>query len=173
MWLGFLILAFIAVCAQTALAPHVEVLHARPDLMLLLVVFYGIHARGSDGLLTAWVAGLFTDLCSQEPLGLYCVLYSVVALVLIQARELVFRDHLLTHVVLTFVLALAVKLALAAYVMWRYPLVSAENPLFTRAIVSALYTTALAPVVQYPLIRIQRALALRAPIESDRRALRH
>lgn len=173
MWLGFLILAFITVCVQTAFAPHVEIMHTRPDLMLLLVVFYGIHARGTDGLLTAWVAGLFTDLCTQEPLGLFCVLYSLVALVLMQVRELVFRDHLMTHVVLTFVFALAVKLVLAFYVRWRYPLVSSENPIFIRALVSALYTTALAPLVQYPLIRFQRALALRAPIESDRRAFRH
>jgi rod shape-determining protein MreD len=173
MWLGFLILAFITICVQTALAPHVEVLHARPDLMLLLVIFYGIHARGFDGLLTAWVAGLLTDLSTQEPLGLFCVLYSVVALILMQAREMVFRDHLMTHVVLTFLFALAVKLALAVYVSWRYELAASANSVYFSAVVSALYTTALAPLVQYPLLRLQRALALRAPIESDRRAFRH
>lgn len=172
MWLGFAVLAVVGVCLQTAFVPHVEIFSARPDVMLLLAVFYALHARGYDGLIAAWLCGLLVGLCSLAGLGLFCCLYGVVVLPVYAARAAVFRDHLATHLVFTLVCALLVQLASALYVDWRYPVVGSVRPIYLQAMVSVLYTTALVPLVQMPLVRLHRLLGLRRPTESDTRPRR-
>lgn len=172
MWLGFAVLAFLGICVQTALAPQVEILTARPDVMLLLAVFYALHGRGYDGLLVAWTCGILVDLSSQAPLGLFACVYALAGMLVFAIREAVFRDRLATHALVTLICAALSQLALAGYVAWRYPLAASAHAVYLQALASAVYTTALVPIVHGPLLRYHRLLGLRRPTESDARGRR-
>lgn len=168
MWLGFLMLSIIGVCLETAVLPHLEIYHQRPDLILLLVVFFALHARGANGLIVAWAAGLLVDLSSQSPLGLFAITYGLVGLGVFQIREMVFRDQLLTHVVVTLLACLFVQFTFAFYFEFAFPAAAELKPVFRQALVTTAYTVLLVPVLQYPLLRLGKWLDLRPPRESQR-----
>ena len=47
-WLTLVILGSLIVVVQTSVVPRFEVWGARPDLLLVLVVFVAMHARKPD-----------------------------------------------------------------------------------------------------------------------------
>ena len=85
-WIFFLILAGLFLIGQTSLAPRVEILNVRPDWMFILVVFIALHAQGPDAMLGGWVLGLMADVCSDERMGLFALVYGLSALVLVRLR---------------------------------------------------------------------------------------
>jgi rod shape-determining protein MreD len=67
-----LILALALVAAamlQTTLASRPIILGARPDLVLLIVVSFGVAQGVSEGLLAGTIGGLVVDLLSATPFG--------------------------------------------------------------------------------------------------------
>lgn len=114
-WLGFAICAGMGLTLQTTVAWRLQIGPARPDWMLVLMVFFALHARSEEGLIAGCVLGLLSDLMSIERVGLLAMLYGLSALVLFLVRDYFFIDHPLTHFFLTWVAALGVGLACCFY----------------------------------------------------------
>ena len=100
-WLFFALLALAAVIAQTTAAPRLAVFGARPDVLLVVVVYLSLHARGQDAGFAAWTLGLLADLFTVERMGLLALSYLMASVVVLAVRELLFRDRLSTLVLLT------------------------------------------------------------------------
>ena len=79
-WLTFGILGVVFIVMQSTLAPRMEILGARPDFLLVLVVFFGMHGKLPDVAVGAWLLGFVADLMSIERLGLMAFSYMLTAL---------------------------------------------------------------------------------------------
>ena len=49
-WLTFAILAILVLTLQAAVAPRIELFSARPDFLLIVVVFLGLYAPSKDAI---------------------------------------------------------------------------------------------------------------------------
>ena len=89
----------------------------RAEVMLSLACFAALFARDSgQGLLASWLIGLLKDLGSAGPLGLHALLFLGAGWVVLQIRQLLFRESPLTQVGVAFVAACWVNLAAAIVV---------------------------------------------------------
>lgn len=117
-WLGFAICAILFLTLQTTVAWRFQIGQARPDWMLVLAVFFALHARSEEGLVAGCILGVLADLMSIDRFGLLTLLYGLSVWVLFKVRGYFFLDHPLTHGFLTFVPALMIGLALSVYQSW-------------------------------------------------------
>src|SRR2546421_10011913 len=97
---------------QIGAGEYLRVGAAKPDLVLLAVIFIAIHAPREAALLGCFGLGMIQDLVSINPLGLYALVYSIVGMFIVSTQELVYRAHPLTH----FTLGLAGGLLSAAVI---------------------------------------------------------
>ena len=153
-WPPYLILAYAAVGLQIGLAPHIPVGGARPDLVLLAVIFICIHAPRDAALLGAFGLGIIQDLVSLNPLGLSALVYAMVGMFTISTQELVYKAHPMTHFTLGLVGALLSASAFAIHGWVRGPRASV-----TELLAASLYTAVLAPFVLGLLNLTRRAFA--------------
>ena len=90
---------------------------ARPEALLSLACFAALFARDSgQGLLASWLIGLLKDLGSAGPLGLHALLFLGAGWVVLQIRQILYRESPLTQVGVAFVAACWVNLAAAIVV---------------------------------------------------------
>ena len=139
---AYLILAYLAVGLQMGLTEYLRIGAARPDLVLLAVIFICIHAPRDAALLGAFGLGLIQDLVSLNPLGLSALVYSMVGMFTISTQELVYKAHPATHFTLGLVGGLLSASAFAIHGWVRGPRASV-----TELLAAALYTAVLAPLV--------------------------
>jgi rod shape-determining protein MreD len=161
-WAAYFILAYFAVGLQIGAGEYLRVGGARPDLVLLAVIFIAINAPRDAALLGAFGIGLIQDLVSLSPLGVYALAYSLVAMFTISTQELVYRAHPLTHFSLALIGGLLSSAVIVVHGWIRGPGVS-----ITDLFASVLYTALLAPIVLGLLHLTRKAFAF-----SRRRRLR-
>jgi len=113
----------LAMIAAAALAFELTLLEnwslkgARAEVLLSLACFAALFARDSgQGLLSSWLIGLLKDLGSAGPLGLHALLFLGAGWVVLQIRQILFRESPLTQLGVTFVAACWVNLAAAIVV---------------------------------------------------------
>src|SRR3954453_12422463 len=99
-WLPFFILAYVVLGVPGGIGSFVRLKGAELNLGLIAAVFVAANAPREPALLGAFFIGLFQDLLSLQPLGLYALSYGLVGLLVITARQVAYGDHPLTHFVL-------------------------------------------------------------------------
>lgn len=110
--LGAVLLAF-----ELTLLDRWAVAGARPEALLSLACFAAFFARdASQGLLASWLIGLMKDAGSAGPLGLHALLFLGTGAVVLQIRQVLFRESPVTQLAVTFVAACWVNLAAAVVV---------------------------------------------------------
>jgi rod shape-determining protein MreD len=163
-WLSFFILAYLVLAVQLGLSGYATWAGASPNLVLPAVIFIAINARREEALLGAFLLGAMQDLLSQQPPGLYAFSYSMVGLFVIGTQPVVYRDHPLTHLFVTLLAALFTG-AIALFNDWAYPrlhdLPHYAHPAVVRALVRAVYTALVAPVMLAALVRMKGLFAFR------------
>ena len=171
-WLPFFILAYVVLGLQVGLGDFVSWRGAQPNLVLIVAVFVAVNAPRDAGLLAAFLLGLFQDLVSAQPPGLYALSYGLAALVVVGSRQLAYSGHPLTH----FALALGGGLVTAVVVYVHGLIRPPGAPLITDAgdvlpairpglgmlLLGALYTAALAPLVLWLLGKLKPLFGFRA-----------
>ena len=171
-WLSLFILAYMAVALQIGISPYVAYRGAAPNLVLLAVIYIAIHAPRDAALLGCFTLGLFQDLVTQQPPGLFALAYGLVALFVTGTQQAVYREHPLTH----FSLALAgglmtmLLLMLHAWVRPPAPRVATTSGAVLPAIrlspvvelTRVLYTALLAPFLLAVLQRGRGAFAFQS-----------
>lgn len=141
-WPAYLILVYLIIGVQIGMADYIRFVGAKPDLILLAVIFVAVNAPRDAALLGAFGIGLITDLVSLSPLGLYAFTYSLVGMFVVSTQEFVYRAHPVTHVSLGLAGGI-----IAAVVLAIHGWIKGPPPVLTELITSALYTALLAPVV--------------------------
>lgn len=166
---GYFILAYVALGLQVGLGRYLSWHEARPNLVLIAVVYIALHAKREAALLGCFFVGLCQDALSQHPPGLYALSYGLAGLVVSGAHQAIKRDHPLTHFGLALVGGLMTASLLAAHA-WLKPAApgrvvddaAAVPPLRTDVLplfISAGYTAVLASVVLWLVGRLARAFS--------------
>lgn len=162
-WLPYFILAYLTIGVQIGAGDFLRFHGAKPDLVLLAVIFISINAPREPALLGCFVMGVMADFVSGTSLGLYALAYALVSMFTVSTQEIVYREHPLTHLSLAFVGALMVAV-LELIHGWRYGARIPPTTLFA----SAVYTAALAPIFLGVMQRIKRTFAF----QTSRRRMR-
>src|SRR3954469_12466140 len=167
-WFPYFILAYLTLGVQIGLGDFVSWHGARPNLVLVAVLFVALNAPRDAALIGCFSLGLLQDLLSQQPPGLYALSYGCVAMLVSEAQNHVGRDNPVVHVVLALVggLITAVILTVHALVRPAGPAVVDETTSIAAVhspvlpfYITALYTALLAPVILWVLHRFKRAFA--------------
>jgi rod shape-determining protein MreD len=157
-WLAYFILAYIMLGLQAGLAVHLSIGSAKPNLVVLAVIFIAIFAPRDAAMLGAFVLGFLQDLLTGQALGVYAFSYGLVAMFTVSTQQVVYRGHPLTHFSLALVAQLMTMSVIVLHGLIRGPWLQIL-PLFY----SALYTACLAPMVLGVLGRMKRGFAFQPP----------
>jgi len=86
---------------QLGLGPFVSYRGASPNLMLLVAVFVAVNAPRDTALIACFIVGLIQDLGTLQAFGLFALCYGIMALLVVNTQQVVYKDHPLTHFSLT------------------------------------------------------------------------
>lgn len=164
-WVPFAILVYVVCVLQTTVMAFVEVHTIRPDLIVLAAVYYALMARRPDAMLTAWIFGLAVDLNGlsfhgRGNIGLHALVFGALAALVVQIRDLFFRDHMMTYVVFMAAWVVISKLAAGVFLSWATGQWDRFGELALAAAYSALYTAIFAPYVHWCFKRLRTTLGL-------------
>jgi rod shape-determining protein MreD len=162
-WVPFAILALVTIVFQTTIVPMTAVRSVWPEWTFILAVHYALWGPWPDAAIAAWLLGLLVDLQSAppDPIGLHAFCYGACAWAIIRIRSALFRDHPVTHGVVTLVFAFAMQLVIGLYRSWRLSEEGGYEGWVLPAFLTALYTAVWAPLLCWPLIRMGRWTGLR------------
>jgi rod shape-determining protein MreD len=155
-WISYFILAYLALGIQIGAGEFMRFGGAKPDLVLLAVIYIAINAPREAALLGAFLMGVMVDLVGLHPLGLYAFGYGLVAMFVVSTQEIVYREHPLTHFTVALVASLLVSTVALVHGWIFGPLLPLGGQFST-----ALYTAILAPIVLGVLQRTKRAFAFK------------
>jgi rod shape-determining protein MreD len=171
-WIGFILLIALAAVIQTTVVSWIRIHRIGPDLLFLVAVYYLLQAPPAEALLAAWAAGLTLDLFSDVRVGTFALSFGLVGLAVIRIREMLFKDHPLTQLVVALVgcglsqiLARAITALLEPSLQWGLA------DVLLGALYTALYTAILAPYGLWLLDRFRGPLGLK-PADRLRRRRR-
>jgi len=112
-----LLLGAVLLACELTVLDRWSVKGVRPEALLSLACFAALFARdSSQGLLASWLLGLLKDAGSAGPLGLYALLFLGAGAVVLQVRQILFRESPLTQLAVAFTAACWVNLAAAVVV---------------------------------------------------------
>ncbi len=160
-WLPFIILAYISILLQTTVVERLEISHVRPDLVFIMAVFYALHAASPDAMIAAWTLGFVTDLCGSGHLGVFAFSYGLMALLIVQLRDSMFRDHPLTSLFVTLFCTWVVYLMAGLHFILSHP--QAQRSIIEMLLHStytAMYSAALAPYLHWLFGRLRGLLGM-------------
>ncbi len=147
------VLGAVGLAFELTLFDALSVRGARPEALLALSCFAALFARDSrQGLLACWIIGLLKDAGSAGPMGLHALLFLAAGWVVLQVRQILYRENVLTQLAVGFLAALWVNVlaALAACVTaGGIP----AGVIVARTLLSALLTALLAPFLMFLLAR--------------------
>ncbi len=148
-WGPFIILALATIVLQTSVLARFPLFGAFPDLMFVLAVHYAMWATWPEAGLAAWILGfiLGAESAGVGTAALYAFCYGAAAWVIVLVRQVLFREHPATQVLVTLTLALAVQLAAEAFHGWRAGRPALAAAIWPAALWAAVLTAVVAPLV--------------------------
>ncbi len=105
---GLVPIVLLGVVLQATAAPLVELRGVRPDWLLVIAVYWGLHLPRGQAVVGAWSIGFLAELLTIERLGLMSVPYALTAWSLVATREALARDSVVTEATAAFVAGLIV-----------------------------------------------------------------
>ena len=128
---------------------------ARAEPLLTLACFAALYARDArQGMLASWIVGLFKDLGSAGPFGLYALLCLASCIAILRVKQVLWRGHAITQVFAAFLAAFGVNVAAALFVS-----ATAGGlpfaPVLAKTLFSAALTAAATPVLLFLITRVK------------------
>lgn len=160
-WPPIILLLYILLGLEIGLAPYLTLRNSTPNFGLIAVIFISLNGPRRPVLATSLLLGLTQDMLSVHPLGLFAVAYVLAAYFVLAMRDIVYREHPLTHLTFTFIAGLLIT-ALVLLQGWMHPLmpasgaIPAQRPAMGPLLLGSLYTAVLAVIILYPLQRWRR-----------------
>ena len=156
-WLPFTILAVIVVVFQTTLVPQALAIRSVwPEWTFILAVHYALWGPWPEAAIAAWLLGLSVDLFTADGAPVHAFGYGAAAWAIIRVRQVLFRDHPLTYMVVTFAFAIGVQLLVGFYRAWRFAGPDEGGGIWGPALAVAVYTALWALPFQWVLLRMRR-----------------
>ena len=159
-WPLLLVLIFILLLMQTTLVRWMDVAGARPDLLLILVLFVSLNARPDDSFLTSVLVGLCKDVYSAQRFGLYTLLFAAVGVAVNLVRKDLFKEHFFTQMLVAVACAGACNVVVSLVHMLTYGLWNGWHFL-ALSVAGAAYTAVVTPIGFAVLARLRRYMGPR------------
>ncbi len=160
-WFLYGLILAVALTLQSVVAPFVQIYSARPDFLLVGVVFLALHGPVRETILAAWIVGLGADLLTIEQFGFLGFSYALVAFLVLEVREYLFRSRATTQFGVTAVVAIFIQSCWATYAFVRYGTHDGlAMTIATVAIPASLYTATWAVLMHRAMMAIGRPLGL-------------
>lgn len=107
----------VALAAEVTILENWAIKGARPEALLAVACFAALYAADSQqGLMACWAIGLLKDAGSSGPLGLHAFLFTIAGWVVLQIRQVLFRESPVTQLAVGFLAACWVNAAAATFV---------------------------------------------------------
>lgn len=151
------LLALVAVI-QTTLIPMFLPGPVRPDLMLMLVVGWGVIHGNGQATLWGLGGGILLDLLSGTPFGLHALTLGAIGFLADALQTNFFRSNILIPVATIFVASLLYHIAQAAAMQTLGIPINWGVFIFNVVLLTALFNTALMPFVYWTLRRLDRVV---------------
>ncbi|MBI4670392.1 MAG: rod shape-determining protein MreD [Chloroflexi bacterium] len=151
------LLALVAV-AQTTLAPILLPGPVRPDLMLMLVVGWGVVHGSGQATLWGFGGGIFLDLFSGTPFGLHALSLGAIGFLADTLQTNFFRSNILIPLATILVATLMVDIGQAAAMQTLGYTINWAFYIFNVVIPTAILNTALMPLMYWVLRRLDRVV---------------
>jgi len=132
---------------QTTMLDYLTVYGIKPDLVMLLVVFYGFLLGPGEGAFLGFAGGLIEDLFSGSYIGLNALSKMFAGYLAGVCGERLYKENALVAAGTTFISALAGMLANYLLLLYLKVYVPPFYALFRVALPTALYTAALVPFI--------------------------
>ena len=163
-WLTFAVVTGLALTLQASLAPRLELFSARPDFLMIFIVFLGLHAPSNHAIAGAWILGVCADLMTIERFGVIALSYGLTSMIVTSLREYLFRYRVVTQTAVTLIACLLIRTVWTIYYHLMY---DAWEP-FLRdwligGVMVSVYTAAIAPFAFRVLLRMSRWLGIARP----------
>jgi rod shape-determining protein MreD len=162
-WLTFLILLFFMSALQCSQLGAIPLSHANWPVIQylpLLAVFYAIFAGEQAAPIAALVCGAAYDVLQSDYFGTTMIPLSLVALLILRVRLSIFREHLVSQMLLSL-LALLAFAVLSALFRWLVNAPLEGQRFWSHAghlAGSAIYTAIVSPGLFWLFFRFNRAL---------------
>jgi rod shape-determining protein MreD len=143
---------------QSVLLARVDLLGARPDLVLLVVVVWAVTRGVDEGMIWGFIGGLVVDLLSGGPFGTTTLALLIVAWMAGQPWGQGIGSATMRLLLLAFIAILAYHLVLLLVLAWTGYTISWARSILDVTIPSALLNAALTPFVRWPLNWLDRSM---------------
>ena len=141
------IILLICTLLETALLSNVVFLPVVPDLLLLVVVYISVLNGSLTGEATGFVSGLLLDFLTAAPLGLNCLLRTLIGFFAGLFHDVLNFSKILIPALLAFI-ATIVKALLIGFISYFFPNGVITYDLFSAAFgMELLFNVILAPLV--------------------------
>jgi len=142
---SFYIVLIAAFLIQLLLLDRIKIAGAKPDLLVLLVVFFAIFFGSGAGIEAGFIAGLLKDLYSLDIFGMNIILLSLTGLIAGMLSPKLFRESKLTQFLLVFVSSVLYMIIhyFASSLILKITYVTLPEYLYGLILPSSLYTALL------------------------------
>lgn len=114
-WFTFFCILSCISLFQSTMIHWINLGPAVPDLYFPLVVFYSFLADVKRNTIANWFTGFSKDLLSEGSFGINSIFFIAVGFFIWSFREILFRGHLVTQVLITFVFSVIYNVLYAVH----------------------------------------------------------
>ncbi|MBA7493044.1 hypothetical protein ES702_03599 [subsurface metagenome] len=147
----FIFLVILVLILQGVLIGRIQLRWGRPDIPLILLIFWAWHNNWKQGLIAGFVIGLLVDILFFPLLGLNAFSLALVGFLVAEIRERVYQDN-----VIFFILLIGAATVLNGIILSFWLLVFNISPSFLEKIVFIVFPTLLYNcIISFPIFLLR------------------
>ena len=147
----FVLLVILVLILQGVLIGRIQLRWGRPDLPLILLIFWAWHNNWKQGLIAGFVIGLLVDILFFPLLGLNAFSLALIGFLVAETRERVYQDN-----VIFFILLIGAATVLNGIILSFWLLVFNISPSFLEKIVFIVFPTLLYNcIISFPIFLLR------------------
>ncbi|KKL75055.1 hypothetical protein LCGC14_2058690, partial [marine sediment metagenome] len=147
----FIFLVIFVLILQGVLIGRIQLRWGRPDLPLILLIFWAWHNNWKQGLIAGFIIGLLVDILFFPLLGLNAFSLALVGFLVAEMRERVYQDN-----VIFFILLIGAATVLNGIILSFWLLVFNISPSFLEKIVFIVFPTLLYNcIISFPIFLLK------------------
>ncbi len=158
-WLRFAVLVLVATILQTSLVGTISIWGVKPDLLVMLLVFFAISIDPREAIVASFAIGFAADLSNpvRDLMGPQIISFGVFGTLLSDVHSVISIQRL-THQAIT-IFVIGALTALLSYLLTFFRAESAATHFVTQLLWQPLYSALLGPFLFFPIawwMRIDR-----------------
>lgn len=149
-WLRFAVLVLVATILQTSLVGAVSIRGVKPDLLVMLLVFFATSIDPRDAIVASFAIGLAADLSNpvRDLMGPQIISFGVFGTLLSDVHSVI-SIRRMTHQAIT-IFVIGVLTALLSYLLTFFRAEPAATHFVTQLLWQPLYSAILGPFLFFP-----------------------